>query len=164
MSKFQINLILTVGLSNSGKTTWATNYVQDNPNTVIISRDTYRFGPLSHIFKDPYATNYEKATAEERIDFYIDEDIDFAISTGKDIIIADSNLNHRTRYKWKMLSLKHNLKLSYVVFYTHYHSLILQADAFSLMDLPYHVRDVQAKYFNQFLQEERNPSEGVLVI
>ena len=37
-----LQLILMVGLPRSGKTTWAKEYVNKNPNTVIVSPDTIR--------------------------------------------------------------------------------------------------------------------------
>lgn len=42
-TKRQQELILMVGLPRSGKTTWAKEYVKENPNTIIVSPDTIRF-------------------------------------------------------------------------------------------------------------------------
>ena len=51
MSKQQI--ILMIGVSCSGKTTWATNYIKNNPTYKILSRDNIR----EQIFGKEYEQN-----------------------------------------------------------------------------------------------------------
>lgn len=40
----RLKLILTVGVANSSKTTWAETYCREHPDTVNLSRDHYRYG------------------------------------------------------------------------------------------------------------------------
>ena len=43
MSNKNLKVIISVGVSASGKSTWATNFVSSNPNYVKIGRDDFRY-------------------------------------------------------------------------------------------------------------------------
>lgn len=84
--------ILTVGISASGKTTWAD--MQEDYE--VISRDAIRFGvlfPGIRGWKDYKFTNQN----ESRVSAIQKAEILKACSGGRNIIIADTNINTKTR-------------------------------------------------------------------
>lgn len=81
-------LILTVGISASGKTTWAESQKQ----SVNINRDDLR----RSMFSTPYKYTKEKETIVTQEQFKLAE---FAIETN-DVIISDTNLNYKTLNSW----------------------------------------------------------------
>lgn len=80
-------VIITKGLSGSGKTTWANEYKNLNPNTIIISKDDIRqsFGV---IYGDSSTRVKESKIIEKRNDLIIQ-----GLENKNDIIICDTNLN-----------------------------------------------------------------------
>lgn len=95
MKEHNQQIILTIGLPASGKTTWATEFVKNNPHFININRDDIRrmingspkakFRPK----KETLVTNMQKEMAEE------------AFLSGYSIIISDTNLNPKTVESWK---------------------------------------------------------------
>lgn len=87
--------ILTIGIPASGKTTWAQEYVKNNPNTKNINRDDIR----ADLFKDPKTGefswgNYKfTRTKEKKVTEVRDSLIQEALKNNQDIIISDTNLN-----------------------------------------------------------------------
>lgn len=85
---------ITIGCSGSGKTTWAKQYTQENPNTINSNRDDFRFSMSG---KD----NWIGYRFDKEIEAFITEmqvhQMSFAASTNRDIIIGDTNLNERFR-------------------------------------------------------------------
>lgn len=107
------NLILTVGISGSGKTTWAKNFVNEsNAEYVIIERDALRTeitGLESPVFKK---------SLEKQVTLLADKLFLNAVSEGKSVIISDTNLNSKTRLKWEEKAKEHDYSLTYKLFET----------------------------------------------
>ena len=84
--------ILTVGVSASGKTTWAEQFVKENEWWVNINRDDIRFTILGERDWSKWDWKNEKrvTTVQEQLIF------DAAIEE-KNIIISDTNLNKKFR-------------------------------------------------------------------
>ena len=84
--------ILTVGVSASGKTTWAEQFVKENEGWVNINRDDIRFTILGERDWSKWNWKNEKrvTTVQEQLIF------DAAIEE-KNIIISDTNLNKKFR-------------------------------------------------------------------
>jgi len=87
--------IVTVGISGSGKTTWATKFCSEN-NYVNINRDEVRF---SSIFNSPKSWNeYKFSNKNESIVTKVCEDkLNKAVESGSSIIISDTNLHPKYR-------------------------------------------------------------------
>ena len=81
-------IIATVGLPGSGKSTWASQYQKDNPNTVIVCRDDLRRMLVDYKF----SKRNEKLVASIR-----DQVIVEAILNDRDVIVADTNLAPKTQ-------------------------------------------------------------------
>jgi predicted kinase len=83
---------LTVGISGSGKTTWAND--KEQSRSVNINRDDVRFALTGAKGWKEYKFN---KTIENRVTEINKEKIVVAVSSGLDVIISDTNLNPRTR-------------------------------------------------------------------
>lgn len=96
-------LTFTQGVSASGKSTWAEQYIKDNPNTVNINRDDIRFALFNNGVKDwgkyKFKRNNENKVTEMQQQLIFD-----ATQEDKDIIISDTNLNKKYIDKIKSLS------------------------------------------------------------
>lgn len=88
--------ILTVGISSSGKTTWAEKFVSENPSWVNINRDDVRFTLFSDGVRDWGKYKFSKGN-ENRVTEVCNQKIYDAAAELKDIIISDTNLNSNTR-------------------------------------------------------------------
>lgn len=100
--KSKLKVYLTVGISASGKSSWAkTNPI---PNAVYITRDDIRFNFIKpgQTWAD-YKFNKENEQAVSNIQKSIAEQ---AIVLKKNIVIVDTNLSSRVRDYWKDFSTK----------------------------------------------------------
>lgn len=88
--------ILTVGISSSGKTTWAEKFVSENPSWVNINRDDVRFTLFSDGVRDWGKYKFSKGN-ENRVTEVCNQKIYDAAAELKDIIVSDTNLNSNTR-------------------------------------------------------------------
>lgn len=96
----KLEMIITVGVSGSGKTTWAKAHVEHSPKQwVIISRDEAR----RELFPEFAPHEYKHTEAREKKVSSYCESL-FNLSTGLDnnVIIADNNLNPAYRELWKI--------------------------------------------------------------
>jgi predicted kinase len=80
-------VILTKGLSGSGKTTWAKEFLAENPNTVIVCKDDIR-ASMGAVVGDN-----SKRVKENKVLGKRDEKIMDALKRGLNVIVADTNLN-----------------------------------------------------------------------
>jgi predicted kinase len=81
-----MTVYLTVGIPASGKTTWAREFAHANDNVVIVSRDDIR---AAHGWKSGFDEN--RVTAIHR------SQMEAAFLDGKDVIVADTNINKTFR-------------------------------------------------------------------
>lgn len=92
--------ILTVGISASGKSTWADNYVADNQNTIKIERDSIRKDMCAirkNIPQDKFQWKDWVWKWENEVTEYVNTLLSMAHTEGKDVIISDTNLNKKYR-------------------------------------------------------------------
>lgn len=94
----QTQVILNVGVSGAGKSTWTTEYIKKTPNTVRINRDDIRkmlFGTLEDYYTRKDLNWREKAVTEV-------EELLFVHALGKKQNIIVDNTNLKTAYinKW----------------------------------------------------------------
>ena len=87
--------ILTVGVSGSGKTTWA-----NQQGKRVISRDDIRRQILGLSYKENLWGNWDMSKdAEKEVTKIMYEQIDDAANNKQDIIIADTNISKKARTK-----------------------------------------------------------------
>lgn len=87
--------IVTIGVSGSGKSTWAENEVDG----VVINRDDTRWKITGKLgWNGDRAYKFHSAV-EDQVTLENYKQMEFCASQGLDIIIADTNLNPKTRNK-----------------------------------------------------------------
>lgn len=88
--------IITVGISASGKSTWAREYALKH-NAVITNRDDLRFSLTG-------AKDWSEYKFSDVIESFITtaqrQVVTFASGLNRDIVIADTNLDRPRRYIW----------------------------------------------------------------
>lgn len=94
-----MELHLTVGLPGSGKSTWALQQLQEHPDWVRANRDTIRAAMFSET--NPWRPS-EKEVTQQEIAI-----VDAALTTGKSVIVDDTNLSEKTKNTWFNLAKKH---------------------------------------------------------
>ena len=88
--------IITVGISGSGKTTWAEDFCEENVDYVNINRDDVRFALFNDGVRDWSEYKFNKAN-EGRVSEVIDQQMFTAMMETKNIIISDTNLTKKYR-------------------------------------------------------------------
>ena len=136
-------LILTIGISGSGKTEWAENYKSHNPNTIDIGRDIFRY--------DGSGTKSETEVSLRQSLAFINSAKDY-----ESIIVTDTNLSPAARYKWQLRAAQHGFSIEYVVFVTQFERVF--SDSSAIMELSEHVLLRQYPMFQEFLNEAPKPS------
>jgi len=99
-------LILTIGLPASGKSTWANHEIQCRPDFVNVNRDDIRlmlqgrarYNKFSK-WREALVSEIQTATAKQ------------ALLAGKSVIISDTNLNPKFRSEWKIFA--NNFSVNY---------------------------------------------------
>lgn len=85
-----MKVIFCVGISGSGKSTWATNYIKKHPNTIRINRDDIRkslVGTLDGYYNRADLQKMEKAVTEVEVGIF-----QMAARFGFDVISDNTNL------------------------------------------------------------------------
>ena len=93
-----MKLIMTKGLPGSGKTTWAKQYLKDNPNTVLVCKDDLR----AMMFNSAWSGGREKVILKVR-DYVVSE----ALKEGKNVVVHDTNFNPIHETNLRVIALKH---------------------------------------------------------
>lgn len=153
-------IIMTLGVSNSGKSTYAANYIKDNPNTIELNRDDVRFNYISPNAKS-WSEYHHTDFNEELITDIVHKKFIKAIREGKDVIISDTNLSPYTRARWIQIANDYKCKLQYVIFNSKFEEIFYKNNVF---DLPDHVLTNQYKKFTHFLEEVPTPGIDYLFI
>src|SRR5574343_1289361 len=95
--------IITIGCSGSGKTFWAKQFIQDNPEWVNINRDEIRKTIYESENNIPFTWKSWKWKREPDVTKIQLEFIENSINNNKNIIISDTNLNIKTLNKLREL-------------------------------------------------------------
>ena len=117
-----MKIILTVGVSGSGKTTWVNSFLKEkgNENYVNINRDDIRFTQVAHnkdISNGYNWKNYKFSKEnEKKVTEIVDEMAIHAVNNNQNIIISDTNLNPKNRQKWQDFANKHGYELEFKTF------------------------------------------------
>jgi len=99
-------LILTIGLPASGKSTWTDHEIQCRPDFVNVNRDDIRlmlqgrarYNKFSK-WREALVSEIQTATAKQ------------ALLAGKSVIVSDTNLNPKFRNEWKLFA--NNFSVNY---------------------------------------------------
>lgn len=87
-----MKVIFTRGISASGKTTWAEQFIKDNPTFVNINRDDIRWelftGGVPDWGKYKFTKGNERLVSDRQTELVIE-----AVRNGKSMIISNTNLN-----------------------------------------------------------------------
>jgi len=91
-------LVLTIGLPGSGKSTWAREQVERRPEFIVIERD---------IIREELTGDHQNFTLEPRVTSIAQERAIYALRHGRSVIIADTNLRPKYRKVWKKIADSH---------------------------------------------------------
>lgn len=100
-------IIILIGISGSGKSTFAKDYVKNNSNSVIISRDTIRmalFGFNEETYKDYYKN--DTTEREKIVTTFFNTQIWNALENGLDVVVDNTHLNKEYLYAYKQFSVR----------------------------------------------------------
>jgi len=100
-------LILTVGLPASGKTTWVNEFLKNNPNYFNINRDDLRLMFQGRARYNKFSKQREAMVSGAQLGIAID-----AVAHDKSIIVSDTNLNPSTMKKWEKFADDNNLQFT----------------------------------------------------
>lgn len=104
-------VMLTIGISASGKTTEVKKLINSNKNNprgfINVNRDDLRFS----LFGASSWADYKFSKAKENFITECQFDVGLkAINSGKNLIVSDTNLSERTRTKWKLFCEEHKVE------------------------------------------------------
>ncbi len=100
-----MKLIMTVGVSASGKTTWATTWAKEQKHCVNINRDDIRFNIVQP--GSDWTTYKFTKVNESRVTEIENVIAERAVKFETNIIISNTNLNSKTREFWKKFAKEH---------------------------------------------------------
>lgn len=98
-------LLLTIGCSGSGKSTFAKTLIESDNSWIEINRDNIRAelfcnGIINNLWKNyNFSKSNEKLVTGKALELFSS-----AVKNQKQIIISDTNLSVKTRNKWFELS------------------------------------------------------------
>lgn len=151
-------VIMTIGVSDCGKSTYAQKYIEENPNTIELNRDNVRFNYIA-----PHAKNWSEYNSndfnEDLVTDIIHKQFIKAVQEGKDVIISDTNLSPYTRARWIQVANNYECKLEYIVFNSSFEDIFYHNSS-RMFNLPDHVLTNQYKKFTRFLEEIPTPGVG----
>lgn len=105
--------IVTIGLPGCGKSTWAAT--KGVRGAVIIERDACR-AQIAAAEGNRFSWATWNVAREPEVHDIWAKALDEAITTGRDLVIADTNINHRHRRELAARLLSAGYKLRYVLF------------------------------------------------
>lgn len=138
-------IIITQGISASGKTYWAEDFVKQNPEYININRDDIRGELFCDGDLDWSKYKFTKAK-ENKVTETQNQRICDAVTEGKNIIISDTNLNTKTLVRLSNLPCLVDYEFEYKVFEVDL-LLALQRDAQRKNGVGYKVITKQYKSF-----------------
>jgi predicted kinase len=112
----KLGIILTIGISNSGKTTFTREFVKENPMYTDINRDDMRVAFFCGGDQSEYVNYKFSQGREQMITTVAEVRARCAITSGQGVIISDTNLNATTRDFWKAFAEEHNVPYEEKIF------------------------------------------------
>jgi predicted kinase len=105
-------IIILVGISGSGKSTFAKGYVKNHRDTVIISRDTIRmslFGFNEETYGDYYKDDITER--EKIVTNFFNSQVRYALEKGLDVIADNTHLNTSYIYAYKQFGVPLEIRI-----------------------------------------------------
>lgn len=109
-------IILTIGIGNSGKSTWAREMTDSDSNVTEVNRDDIRIELFCDGKRSLYHTYKFSKTREAKVTEVALSRVKAAVADGMDVIISDTNLNGKTRSFWKSFCEDNNVEYREKVF------------------------------------------------
>lgn len=106
----KLKVTLTIGISNSGKSTWAEEFVKNNSDTVELNRDNTRITNFCGGDRSRYGEYEFDSLSEDIVTDIIMNKAYKALRDNKNLIISDTNLHSITRQSWKDFADANNLE------------------------------------------------------
>lgn len=114
MSSIKNIVIILVGVSGSGKTTWTTNYIKTFKNTLRINRDSLRQMLVGNL--DGYYKRKDLNTIETEITCAEIDIADNLVLNAYDIILDNTNLKPSHVDRWVNYFQKRNYNIEFKFF------------------------------------------------
>lgn len=149
MTNKKLGVKLTIGISNCGKSTWAREFIRNNPMWTEINRDDMRIAFFCDGKRSEYVNYKFSKDREKMITDIAETRAKRAMRNGQGIIISDTNLNGKTRAYWKNFAETHNVPYEEVVFDVPLH-VCMSRNRKRDITLPDHVLRQQYSNFRQF--------------
>jgi len=109
-------LILTVGISGSGKTSWADKFTRNRGDWVNINRDDIRFSLFNKGVRDWGAYKFKRSNENLVSDTAMNLS-KLSSRAGKNIIISDTNLNKKVRNMWRDFAKSYHMEFEVIDFH-----------------------------------------------
>lgn len=150
-------LIICVGISGSGKSTWSTNYIRENPNTLRINRDDIRKTLVGSL--DGYYQRKDLNRIECHINGLEEDFFNSIIGLDKSIIIDNTNLKQSYLNRWIQLSQNTNYHIEYKLFDI---SLEKAIERVIIRDVPEDTSNFDASYINKQIEQYKSIKQYLL--
>jgi len=110
-------LIVTIGISGSGKTTWAETQTRNNPGTIVnVNRDDVRVSLYCDNDYSKYSEYKFSKESEQLVTKICEDRIKLALSQGKTVIVSDTNINPKVRDKFNQMAKYYDIEYQEKVF------------------------------------------------
>lgn len=108
------SIIVLIGVSGSGKSTWSTNYIRENPNTLRINRDSIRLGLVGSL--DGYYQRKDLNEIEGCVSYIESKMFKTILDNHRNVIIDNTNLKKSYIQRWINESLDYPHKIYFKLF------------------------------------------------
>lgn len=137
-------LLVLVGVPASGKTLWAKEFIKDKSTWIRVNRDDIRL----------MCGDYWIPSREKLINNYEELMVKGALAYDYNVIIDATNLNPKTKAKWKEIASNFNAKLEYKEFIIPYKEAIKRDKNRDLQVGEDTIRMFYRKYYPELLKNE----------
>lgn len=141
-------IILTVGCPGAGKSTWANQFVKENSNFYILSRDDFRESLFGLEYRDEYKFSKARENAVTQAQFASAGAL-ISMQSSRGIIIADTNINNTTVQKWEKFAENNDCQIVFKHFHISWHELNKRNKQRGRKAVPVNIlRDMYKRYEN----------------
>lgn len=146
MTKDKLTIIVMVGPPASGKSFWAKNFVKGKSTWIRVNRDDLRL----------MCGDYWIPSREKLINILEESTITSALKQGYNVVIDSTNLNPKTKAKWKEIALNFDANIEYKEIVIPYHEAVKRDKNRDLQVGEDTIRMFYRKYYPEMLQTELN--------
>lgn len=117
-------VVVTIGLPASGKTTWANEWIDNHPDYININRDDIRLAMQGRKRYAKFSSWREDIVTETALTM-----ARASLNESKSVIISDTNLNPKLREQWKAFARERDVNYREVFFTDVPYGVCIQRDA-----------------------------------